>query len=67
MQFPTLVFAVFYAVTLTAAWASRRHRVLRNLLLLAASYVFYGALSWKFVLLLAASSLVFYWAGEGIA
>ncbi len=67
MQFPTLAFAVFYAITLTAAWASRRQRVLRNLLLLVASYVFYGALSWKFVLLLLASSLVFYWAGEGIA
>jgi len=58
MLFPTATFAVFLLVVLTLSWALMdRPRAWRPFML-AASYFFYGWWDWKFVFLLAASTLV---------
>lgn len=56
MLFPTIGFAVFFAVVYAAHWSLRRHPQARKLFLLAASYVFYGLWNWRFPVLLAALS-----------
>lgn len=53
MLFPTVTFAVFFAVVLTTAWALRPHPRAWKVFLLGASWVFYGWWDWRFVLLLA--------------
>ena len=69
MLFPTLTFAVFFAVVFGLNWGlaalAERYagceRVLvslRKLVLLAASLVFYGWWSWPFALMLLASSVI---------
>jgi alginate O-acetyltransferase complex protein AlgI len=57
--FNSLTFAVFYLVVFTLYWLLRA-RTPQNVLLLVASWVFYGAWSWKFLLLLIGSSLLDY-------
>lgn len=54
MQFPTLIFAAFFTVTLTAYWLARRSRLAQKLILLAASLIFYGQLGWKVLAVLLA-------------
>ena len=67
MLFPTLTFAVFFAVVFGLNWGlaalaeryagcERWFVSLRKLVLLAASLVFYGWWSWPFALMLLASS-----------
>ena len=69
MLFPTLTFAVFFAVVFGLNWglAALAERYagcerglvsLRKLVLLAASLVFYGWWSWPFALMLLASSVI---------
>ncbi|MBQ3288245.1 MAG: MBOAT family protein [Kiritimatiellae bacterium] len=69
MLFPTLTFAVFFAVVFGLNWGlaalAERHAgsengfvSLRKLVLLAASLVFYGWWSWPFALMLLASSVI---------
>ena len=64
MLFHSFLFVAFFAciwlvtVSLPQRW--------RNLFLLAASYVFYAAWSWKFLILLVASTLLDYVAGRAI-
>ena len=65
MLFPTLTFAVFFAVVFGLNWGlaalAERQRgfvSLRKLVLLAASLVFYGWWSWPFALMLLASSVI---------
>lgn len=53
MLFPTVTFAVFFAVVAAAAWALRPHPRAWKLFLLGASWLFYGWWDWRFVLLLA--------------
>ena len=67
MLFHSLPFAVFLPVVFMAYWALHGRRRAQNLLLLAASYVFYGWWDWRFLGLLAASSLGDYWLGGRIA
>jgi alginate O-acetyltransferase complex protein AlgI len=66
MLFNSPAFIVFFFCVFVLYWALRA-RVPQNALLLAASYVFYGAWSWKFLLLLLASTLVDYVCGRWIA
>lgn len=66
MQFPTLEFAVFFAITLSVSWLVRRQRTYQKLFLLAASYYFYAKLGLLPLGLILLSSLVFFAAGEGI-
>jgi alginate O-acetyltransferase complex protein AlgI len=66
MLFNSPTFVVFFIVVFALYWGVRR-RVPQNVVLLVASYVFYGAWSWKFLLLLLASTLVDYLCGNLIA
>jgi D-alanyl-lipoteichoic acid acyltransferase DltB (MBOAT superfamily) len=62
MLFNSLIFVVFFICVFALYWTMARRRSAQNILLLAASYVFYGAWSWKFLLLLIASTLLdFMW------
>ena len=45
MQFPTLIFALFFVATLTVSWLLQRWRTWQKLFLLLASYWFYAG--WK--------------------
>ena len=64
MLFNSIDFAIFLPVTFALYWAigSERRR-LQNILLLAASYVFYGWWDWRFLGLIIFSSLVDYLVG----
>ena len=64
MLFNTLTFAIFFTVTY-ALYINMRHRP-QNVLLLIASYVFYGWWDWRFLFLLAASTLLDYFCALGI-
>jgi alginate O-acetyltransferase complex protein AlgI len=61
MVFNSIHFVVFFAVVY-AVYRLLGHRA-QNLWLLAASYYFYAVWDWRFTGLLAASTLVSYWAG----
>ena len=63
MLFNSPTFIIFFICVFALYWGLRA-RVPQNFLLLAASYVFYGAWSWKFLSLLIASTLVDYVAGR---
>jgi alginate O-acetyltransferase complex protein AlgI len=57
MLFNSPTFIVFLFVVFCLYWAIGR-RQLQNVLLLVASYIFYGVWSWKFLLLLMLSTIV---------
>ncbi len=57
MLFPTVEFAIFFPVVLAASWALMPRPHLWKPFIVAASYVFYGAASWSFCLLLAGVTL----------
>ncbi|HVS85889.1 MAG TPA: MBOAT family protein [Gaiellaceae bacterium] len=64
MLFPTVTFAVFFLIVLPVSWLLMpRPRLWRPFILLA-SYVFYAWWDWKFVFLLAASTLGNWLGGE---
>ncbi len=67
MLFPTLDFALFFIAVFVFGWALRGHAGPRKLVLLAASYFFYGFWDWRFLALLAGSSAVNYAAGALLA
>lgn len=56
MSFTSLTFFIFLAITLTLYWLARRKN-LQNLILLAASYVFYGWVDPVYALLLGIASI----------
>lgn len=58
MLFPTPTFAVFFAVVYAASWTLSRRPIGWRLVLLAASYVFYGYWDPRFILLLAGSTVL---------
>jgi alginate O-acetyltransferase complex protein AlgI len=62
MLFNSVTFVVFYVVVFGLYWLLRA-RTPQNVLLLAASWVFYGAWSWKFLLLLVGSTVIDYICG----
>jgi alginate O-acetyltransferase complex protein AlgI len=66
MLFNSVTFVVFYVAVFALYWLIRA-RTPQNVLLLAASWVFYGAWSWKFLLLLIASTVLDYVCGLLIA
>lgn len=67
MLFPTFDFALFFVIVFTASWLLRDQAQSRKLVLLAASYFFYGYWDYRFLLLLAASSTINYAAGIGLS
>ena len=62
MLFNSLTFVVFYVAVFALYW-SVRAKTPQNILLLAASWIFYGAWSWKFLLLLLGSTVLDYLCG----
>ncbi len=58
MLFPTVQFAIFFAIVLPTSWLLAHRRIPWRVFIIIASYVFYGAWDWRFVFLLAASTLV---------
>jgi len=66
MLFNSITFVVFYVAVFALYWLLRA-RAPQNVLLLAASWIFYGAWSWKFLLLLIASTVLDYVCGLLIA
>ena len=66
LLFPTVEFAVFFLFVFVASWASARWPTLRKLILLAASYVFYGWWDPHFCLLLFVCTMVNYGFGLGL-
>lgn len=63
MLFNSLTFVVFFLVVYAAYLVTQRSLRAQNLMLLAASYVFYGAWDWRFLSLIAASTLIDYTIG----
>ncbi|MBB6250610.1 MBOAT family O-acyltransferase [Nitrospirillum iridis] len=66
MLFPTLNFGLFFLIVFALAWALVRWPRARVALLSAASYVFYGWWDWRYLFLLAGSTLFNYAAGHVI-
>lgn len=68
MLYNTLEFGVFYLLVFAAYWTvARKHLRVQNLLILAASYFFYGWWDWRFLGLIVISSLTDFIAGQRIA
>lgn len=57
MLFPTVTFAIFFAVVFPVSWLLMQQGTRWRLFIIAASYFFYGYWDWRFMLLLAVSTL----------
>ncbi|PKA84329.1 D-alanyl-lipoteichoic acid acyltransferase DltB (MBOAT superfamily) [Ulvibacter sp. MAR_2010_11] len=65
MLFNSFDFGFFLVIVYVLYWSiGTNRRVSQNILLLAASYVFYGFWDWRFLALLVVSSLIDYLAGR---
>jgi alginate O-acetyltransferase complex protein AlgI len=58
MLFPTIDFAIFFAVVFTANWLLSPHPRAWRITMIVASYVFYSWWDWRFVFLLAAVTAI---------
>ncbi len=67
VSFPTIEFAAFFVLVFVISWALMPHPRAWRPFILVASYVFYGWLDWRWVLLLVASSVVNTVAAQVIA
>lgn len=67
MLFPTLTFGVFFLCVYALVWGVGRANEWRKILLLLASWVFYGAWDWRFVALLIFSAFLNWGAAALIA
>jgi len=65
LLFNSTVFFVFFAIFFVLYFLT--HGRVRMALMLVASYVFYGWWDWRFLFLIAFSTLVDYWAGLRIS
>src|ERR1039458_1592230 len=57
MLFPTIDFAIFFAVAFVASWLLNPYPTFWKLAIIALSYFFYSWWDWRFVLLLVASTV----------
>jgi alginate O-acetyltransferase complex protein AlgI len=64
--FPTTTFAIFFVIVLPTSWLLMRRRAWWQAFMLVASYVFYAWWDWRFVFLLAASTVGNYFAARAI-
>ena len=64
MFFNSLDFAIFFPVVFFLNWLFSKYLSLRNLLILVASYLFYGWWDWRFLILIFISSLVDFFIGQ---
>lgn len=68
MVFNSIDFALFLPIVLILYWVvTNRNLRVQNVLLLTASYVFYGWWDWRFLFLIVVSSSVDYLVGRGLA
>jgi D-alanyl-lipoteichoic acid acyltransferase DltB (MBOAT superfamily) len=65
--FPTIQFAIFFVVVLTANWLLRPHPRQWKSFMLAASYFFYAAWDWRFAFLMAGVTFVNHLTARAIA
>ena len=65
MVFNSMVFAIFLVIAFSLYWAAPAR--LRNPILLVGSYIFYGYWDWRFLSLLALSTVVDYTIGRAMA
>ncbi len=63
MSFISVSFLIFLPIAFCAYWTLWRHQRWQNLLLLAASYVFYGWWDWRFLILILITSASSYASG----
>lgn len=63
MLFTSIEFFVFLPLVFALYWLLNRNTRLQNLLVVAASYLFYGWWDWRFLLLIAFTSLCSYFSG----
>ena len=63
MLFNSFAFLIFLPVVFCLYWLLRQHRHWQNLLVVVASYVFYGWWDWRFLLLIAFTSLCSFGSG----
>jgi D-alanyl-lipoteichoic acid acyltransferase DltB (MBOAT superfamily) len=67
MLFPTLTFGLFFLALYAIAWSVRASNEWRKILLLLASWIFYGAWDWRFVALLIGSAILNWGTAQLIA
>jgi D-alanyl-lipoteichoic acid acyltransferase DltB (MBOAT superfamily) len=67
MLFPTIDFAIFFAVAFTVNWLLNPHLGWWKLAMIGLSYVFYGWVGWSYCLLLFATTAVSFTGGAWIA
>jgi len=68
MLFHSIDFAIFLPVVFILYWfVANRNLKLQNLLIVAASYLFYGWWDWRFLTLILFSSIVDYLVGVGLS
>lgn len=58
MLFPTTDFAIFFGIVFLGNWLIRPYKTAWKIFILAASYVFYSWWDWRFVFLLAVSTVL---------
>jgi D-alanyl-lipoteichoic acid acyltransferase DltB (MBOAT superfamily) len=66
MLFNSIDFAVFFPIVFIIYWIVAKNLVLRNGLILIASYTFYGWWDWRFLFLIAISTLIDFYVGQSI-
>ena len=66
MIFNSIPFFVFFIVVFIIYWSLQKYRYLQNIVLLFASYFFYGYASWKMIPLLLLCTIAFYFIGIAI-
>ena len=67
MLFPTIDFAIFFAVAYTVNWLLNPYARLWKLSMIGLSYVFYGWVGWSYCLLLLGTTLVAYGGGAWVS
>ncbi|MDH0658595.1 MULTISPECIES: MBOAT family O-acyltransferase [unclassified Empedobacter] len=63
MLFNSISFAIFLPIVFALYWLLRKNLKFQNILLLVASYYFYGCWDWRFMFLLAFSTFLDYYSG----
>ena len=66
MLFNSIDFAIFFPVVFMLYWLVAKQLTLRNGLILVASYTFYGWWDWRFLFLIAISTIVDFIVGQKI-
>jgi alginate O-acetyltransferase complex protein AlgI len=65
MLFPTIDFAIFFAVAFVASWLFNPYPTSWKLAIIALSYFFYGWWDWRFVFLLVAATITAHFGAQG--